>query len=67
MLTYMLTYADVWVREYLSKRLDDERVKRFAADKENSQTKMSLRAAERELQQEKRMRAGAQFTYCTST
>jgi hypothetical protein len=47
-------WQDDWA--YLTKRLEDERSKRFAADKEKSQAKMSLRAAERDLQEERRLR-----------
>ena len=42
--------------EYLTKRLEQERTKRFAADKDKNNTKMLLRVAEREVQEEKRLR-----------
>ena len=47
-------WQDDWA--YLTKRLEEERARRFAADKDKSQSKMALRAAERDLHEERRLR-----------
>ena len=42
-------WQDDWA--YLTKRLDEERDKRFAAEKEKSQAQLALRAAEKNVLQ----------------
>jgi len=47
-------WQDDWT--YLTKRLEEERTKRFASDRDKNQASMALRVAERDLQEERRLR-----------